>query len=163
MQVKDRPVQPPQSLPHPDRTLYPVIFGLKHLQPVTKFSPVQIVPVHAGQGSASTVQPPQSLPHPDRTLFPVIFGLKHLQPVTRFSPVQIVPVHAGQGSASTVQPPQSLPHPRQDTLPCNLRTPTSSTSDQAFPCPNCSSPCRSRIGQYSHQKACHTQTGHSTL
>ena len=49
---------------------------LKHLQPVTRYSPVQIAPNHAGQGSACTVQPPESLPHPDRTLSPVIFGLE---------------------------------------------------------------------------------------
>ena len=40
---------------------------------------------------------------------------------------------------------------------------TSSASDQVFPCPNCSKPCRSRIGLYSHQKACRTQTGHYPL
>ena len=107
------------------------------------------------------VQPPESLPHPDRTLSPVIFRLKHPQPVTRFSPVQIVPNHAGQGLPCAVT--RKLAAPRQDTLPCDLRTQTSSTSDQVFPCPNCSKPCRSRIALYSHQKACHTQTRHSPL
>ena len=42
-------------------------------------------------------------------------------------------------------------------------TQTSATSDQVFPCPNCSKSCRSRIGLYSNQKACHSQTGHSPL
>ena len=86
---------------------------------------------------------------------------RRIEPTTQTSSTndQVFPSKLLQACTAT----RKLAAPRQDTIPCDLRTQTSSTSDQVFPCPNCSKPCRSRIGLYSHQQACRTQTGHSPL